>query len=73
MFLGTIVVAVLILAALPAVFARLRYSIKLFAWQKAVTERERRAWYLHWLLVTADCAKEISFFGLDDHLKDIYY
>jgi len=65
--------AVLLLAALPAVFARLRYSIKLFTWQKTVTERERRAWYIHWLLVSSDYAKEIRLFGLGDHLKDIYH
>ena len=65
--------AVLLLAAIPAVLARLRYAIKLFAWQKAVTERERRAWYLHWLLVSSDHAKEIRLFGLGDHLKDIYH
>ena len=65
--------AVLLLASLPAVFARLRYSIKLFRWQKSVTERERRAWYLHWLLVSSDYAKEIRLFGLGDHLKDIYH
>jgi ATP-binding cassette subfamily B protein len=64
---------ILLLAAIPAVFTRLRYSLKLFSWQRKVTERERRAWYLHWLLVSADYAKEIRLFCLGNHLKDIYH
>jgi ATP-binding cassette, subfamily B, bacterial len=70
---NSLLAALLILAALPTILARLRYSIKLFSWQRSVTERERRAWYLHWLLVSSDYAKEIRLFGLGDHLKDIYH
>ena len=33
--------AVLLLAALPAVFARLRYSIKLFGWQMTIIDPEK--------------------------------
>jgi hypothetical protein len=35
--------AAMLLTALPAVFMRLRYSLKLFSWQRSVTERERDA------------------------------
>jgi len=65
--------AALLLAALPAVFVRLRYSLKLFSWQRSVTERERRAWYLHWLLVSTEYAKEIRLFDLGDHFRDRYH
>jgi len=65
--------AALLLAALPAVFVRLRYSIKLYSWQRSVTERERRAWYLHWLLVSTEYAKEIRLFDLGDYFKDGYH
>lgn len=67
-----LIAAALLLTSLPAIFLRLRYSIKLYSWQRSVTERERRAWYLHWLLVSAEYAKEIRLFGLGEHFKDGY-
>ncbi len=63
----------LLIASLPASLVRLRYAGKLYAWQRSVTERERRAWYLHWLLVGTDFAKEIRLFGLGNHFKDKYH
>jgi ATP-binding cassette subfamily B protein len=64
--------AALLIASLPAVLVRLRYAGKLYSWQRSITERERRAWYLHWLLVGTDFAKEIRLFNLGNHFRDQY-
>jgi ATP-binding cassette subfamily B protein len=60
---------ILLMAALPSVFVRLGYSLKLYNWKRSVTEKERQAWYLHDLLIGANSAKEIRLFDLGHHLK----
>ncbi|OPX35183.1 MAG: ABC transporter ATP-binding protein [Desulfobacteraceae bacterium 4484_190.1] len=57
--------AVLLLgAAVPGVFVRLRYSEKLFNWEKGRTQSERKAGYFNWLLTGDQHAKEIRLFDL---------
>jgi ATP-binding cassette subfamily B protein len=61
-----IVAAVLLLAALPAMFVRLRYSQQLYAWQRQRTSSERQASYIQLLLTNEAHAKEIRLFNLGD-------
>jgi ATP-binding cassette subfamily B protein len=61
-----IVAAVLLLAALPAMFVRLRYSQQLYAWQRQRTSSERQASYIQLLLTNETHAKEIRLFNLGD-------
>ncbi|MCJ7444923.1 MAG: ABC transporter ATP-binding protein/permease [Methanotrichaceae archaeon] len=70
--LNWLIALVLILATLPAVFLRVRYSTILYNWQCSVTEQERRAWYLHWLLTADTYAKEIRLFDLGNLFADQY-
>jgi ATP-binding cassette subfamily B protein len=65
---GLIVVA----AALPSAYVRLRYSSKLYAWERRRTLADRRSWYLHWLLTDGDQAKEIRLFELGETLRGWY-
>ena len=62
--LHPIIAAVLLLAAIPGTLARLRYSGKLYAWQRACTASERKAGYLQWVLTSEAHAKEVRLFDL---------
>lgn len=70
--LNPLVSAVLFLAAAPGVIIRLRYSGKVYAWQKARTEMERKTWYYHWMLTDVTHAKEVRLFGLGDLFRARY-
>jgi ATP-binding cassette subfamily B protein len=61
-----IVAAVLLLAAIPGVFVKLRYSQQLYAWQRQRTSSERQSWYIQWLLTGEQHAKEIRLFNLGE-------
>lgn len=63
---GLIIVA----AALPSAYVRLRYSQRLYQWETARTDPDRRSWYLHWLLTDGTYAKEIRMFELGDTFRD---
>lgn len=58
------VALVLLLAALPGVLVRLRYSHILFQWNRKSTSAQRQAWYYEWMLVDGRHAKEIRLFNL---------
>ena len=62
------VAAVLFIAAVPGVLVRLRYSDKMYRWQRERTPMERKANYFNWLLTGDIHAKEIRLFGLGDLL-----
>ena len=62
---GLIVVA----AAIPGAYVRLRYSQRLYRWETARTDQDRRAWYLHWLLTDGTFAKEIRLFDLGETFR----
>lgn len=67
-----IVAVVLIAAALPGVFVKLKFSKKSWKWQRERTETERRAWYKHWLLTSSGHAKEIRIFGMGEYFREKY-
>src|SRR5947208_415525 len=56
--------AALVVAAIPGVFARWKFSRRMYAWQKQRTPAERQAWYFDWLLTRDLHAKEIRLFDL---------
>ena len=58
------VVLVLIVAALPDFFVRLRHSNQLYVWERQRTPLERKAWYLNMLLTRDSHAKELRIFDL---------
>ncbi len=55
---------VLFPAALPGAFARLMHSRRLYGFEQAQTEKERRAWYYHNVLTDSPHAKEVRLFNL---------
>jgi len=58
-------VAVLLFAAsAPGILVRLRFSHKLYRWQRDQTPSERMSWYYHWLLTGSEHAKEVRLFDL---------
>ena len=67
-----ITVVALIIASVPGVLIQIIYSKKLYQWQILRTEKERKAWYLHWLMTDKNFAKEIRLFGLDSIFRDKY-
>ena len=58
------IAAIMFAAAVPGVLVRLRYSGKLYRWQRERTSAERRAWYFSWMLTRDMYAKEIRLFDL---------
>ncbi|ESA34079.1 xenobiotic-transporting atpase [Leptolyngbya sp. Heron Island J] len=56
----------LLVAIIPTVLMRLRYTRKLYNWQRTWTPVERKSMYLSWLLTGDQFAKEIRLFGLGD-------
>lgn len=67
-----IVAVVLLAAALPGVFVKLKFSKISWKWQRRRTETERRAWYKHWLITSVGHAKELRLFGLGEHFRKRY-
>ncbi|MGD0612276.1 MAG: ABC transporter ATP-binding protein [Anaerolineales bacterium] len=68
-----LLVVVLFLAALPGVLVRLRYSRRLYGFDQAQTEKERRAWYYHAILTESLFAKELRLFDLGALFKTRYH
>jgi len=66
------VALVLLAAALPGVFVKLKFSKVNWLWQRKRTETERKAWYRHWLLTSVNHAKELRLFGLGEHFRSMY-
>jgi ATP-binding cassette subfamily B protein len=64
-----VVAVVLFAAAVPGVLVRLKYSEKMFRWQREWTQTERKASYFNWLLTGDAHAKEIRLFDLGDLFK----
>ncbi len=58
--------AVLLIAAVPGTFFRLKYSQKLYTWQRQSTPTERQSWYYQWLLTSEEFAKEVRLLGLGE-------
>ncbi|MCU0918354.1 MAG: ABC transporter ATP-binding protein, partial [Planctomycetes bacterium] len=64
------VAIVVVLAAIPGVMVRLRYSGKMYQWQRQKTQTERRSWYHHWMLTDGSYAKEVRLFSLGQTMRD---
>jgi ATP-binding cassette, subfamily B, bacterial len=71
--LNWVIAVALVLSGIPGVVVRLRYSEKLYQWQRRCTSKERHAWYLHWLLTCDDHAKEIRLFDLGPLFMQQYH
>ena len=61
---------VLFVAAIPGVLVRLKYSGKMYRWERQRTTMERKANYFNWVLTGDAHAKEIRIFGLGDLFID---
>ncbi len=57
---------VLLCAVIPGVIIKIKYSGKMFYWQRDRTQAERETNYLNWLITGALHAKELRLFGLGD-------
>ena len=63
------VIPILIVAAIPYLFVRLKQSNRLYAWERERTPLERKAWYVNMLLTQATAAKEVRLFDLGPRLR----
>ena len=59
-----IIALILIAAVLTGTAVRLRYTGKMYRWQREQTGTERKAGYLNWMLTDSSYAKEIRLLGL---------
>lgn len=59
-----LVAIILFIAVVPGIYVRMRYSGKLYRWQREKTQTERKSWYYHWMLTGDQHAKEIRLFDL---------
>ncbi|MDC7221506.1 MAG: ABC transporter ATP-binding protein [Spirochaetales bacterium] len=65
-----LIVGILFLSALPGLITRLFFSKKEYQKDREVTERERRAAYLQFLMLERDSAKEVRLFNLSRELLE---
>ena len=61
---------VLLVVALPSAQVRLMYSRRLFRFEQEQTQKERWAWYYHWMLTNSFFAKEVRLFDLGALFRD---
>lgn len=61
---------VLIVSALPEFYVRMRYSSKLYVWQRERTPFERKGSYLNMLLTRDSHAKELRIFDLGNRFSE---
>ncbi len=59
-----VIAAILFTAVISGTAIRLRYTGKMYRWQREQTSTERQAGYLNWMLTDSSHAKEIRLFGL---------
>jgi ATP-binding cassette subfamily B protein len=59
-----LIVLILLAAALPGIFVKMRFSLRLYDWAQRQTKNQRVARYFNALLTSAEFAKEIRLFGL---------
>lgn len=60
------VAVVLFMAVVPGILVRIRYSGKMYLWQRERTGIERKTHYLNWILTGDAHAKEVRLFALGD-------
>jgi ATP-binding cassette subfamily B protein len=64
---------VMLLAAIPGTIVRVYYARKLYRFEEEQAEKERKAWYYHWVLTGSDYAKEVRLFELGELFKNRYH
>src|SRR5665647_2372448 len=64
---------IIIVAAIPGALVRVRFSGKMYRWQRERTMAERQSWYLHWLLTDGTRAKEVRLFGLGELFRGMFH
>jgi ATP-binding cassette subfamily B protein len=62
--LHPILAGVLLIAVVPGFLVRLRYSGKMYRWQRERTATDRQVWYYSWMLTGDSYAKEVRLFNL---------
>ena len=67
--LSWIIGLVILVAALPAGYFRVRFSNQLYQWERRRTGADRRSTYLHWILTDGVWAKEIRLFQLGETFR----
>lgn len=67
-----VVIPLLLVAVLPGVVERLVNSNILYKLDRQTTQKERRSWYYHYILIAVDFAKEVRIFGLGNVLRERY-
>lgn len=55
---------VLFIASVPGLLVKVVFARKAYAWQRRVTDLERKGMYFHWILTGPEHAKEARLFGL---------
>jgi ATP-binding cassette subfamily B protein len=60
----------LVLAALPAGVVRLIYARQLFGFEQSRAKLERKAWYYHWMMTSAEYARDVRLFGIGTLFAD---
>ena len=63
---------ILVVASLPAAWVRLVYSRKLYRFESDQVERERGAWYYHWIMTDGAHAKEVRLFDMGSHFITLF-
>ncbi len=58
------IMGLLLVAGLPAVFVRMKYSRIIYDWQRRRTQLDRQSMYLGWILTDQQFAKELRLFDL---------
>jgi len=64
---------IIIVAAIPGALVRVRFSGKMYRWQRERSMAERQSWYLHWLLTDGTRAKEVRLFGLGELFRGMFH
>lgn len=63
------IAAILFLSVIPGIFVRIRYSNKMYYWQRKRTQTERKAEYFNLMLTGENYAKELRLFEFGNLFK----
>ena len=66
------IIGLLLVATIPAVLVRMKYSRIMYAWQRRRTQLERQSMYLGWMLTNEQFAKEVRLFDLGYWFSEEY-
>ena len=66
------IIGILLVASLPAVLVRTKFSRIMYSWQRKRTHLERQSMYLGWMLTNEQFAKEIRLFDLGSWFSEEY-